>query len=392
MRIKLAHVATVPVTLNYFLRGQIEYMKDKGLEVLAVASPGPMLDELAERTGIEGFGIYMHRGISPLTDLVTLARLLALFRRHKPTVVHGSTAKAGLMSMLAAALAGTPVRVYTLRGLMLETRTGMARGLLRITELLTCLLAHRVFAVSHSVARQVVRHKLCPQDKVRVLRNGSSNGVEAVDRFNPSNVTESTRRKLRNDLSLPFEARILGYVGRLVGDKGVTDLIEAWKTIREQEEDLFLVMIGPFENHDPVSRSVMEIVHSDSRIVRKESVPNDLMPSYYSIMDLLILPTYREGFPNVLLEAAAMELPVVATRVTGCVDAVEDGVTGTLVPSRNPQALAQAALAYLRDPALGRGHGTAARQRVIKDFCPADIWDALYLDYLDLMRERGVNP
>jgi len=222
-----------------------------------------------------------------------------------------------------------------------------------------------------------------------LLGRGSSNGVDAEVRFNPSRETKSDSEELRRKLEIPDHTFVIGFVGRIVKDKGVEELIQAWQTIRDRF-DCFLLIIGHTEAQNPVSAVTLEILEKDPRIVTAPVVENKRMPSHYNLMDLLVLPSYREGFPNVVLEAAAMEVPTVATTVTGCVDAVKDRETGALVPPRNSLALAQALETYLENDDLLSKHGRAARERVLRDFQQVAIWEALYNEYMLLLSQKGL--
>lgn len=291
--------------------------------------------------------------------------------------------------MAAATLANVPVKFYTLHGIMAQIRKGPARTLLKLLERIACALADQVLAVSRSVADGVVSQGLCPERKVKVLAHGSCNGIDAVNRFNPSNLDRDRKQDLRAQFCVDEKAIVIGFVGRLVKDKGVAELASAWKDIRNLCHNTCLLMIGPAEPHNPVPNDILEELASDDRVIMLDIVPNDEMPSYYGIMDIVVLPSYREGFPYVVLEASAMGLPVVASRVTGCIDAVVDGVTGTLVSPGDAQDLAQTLLLYIEDPALRTRHGQAGRDLVLGHFKPEPIWEALSEEYsLHLSRKR----
>jgi lipopolysaccharide/colanic/teichoic acid biosynthesis glycosyltransferase/glycosyltransferase involved in cell wall biosynthesis len=381
----LVHITTVPQTL-LFLRGQIGYMKSRGFRIVAVSSPGDVLDEVGRSEGIETHALVMPRRITPLGDLVVLFRLVLLFWTLKPDVVHGHTPKGGLLGMMAAALTGVKGRVYTLHGLPMETAAGIRRSLLRLTEQVSCALARRVHAVSESLRRRAAALGVCRLDKIQVLGAGTVNGIDAEKRFAPLRISRIDVAQARRDLAIPSELRIVGYVGRVVRDKGVEDLLEAWMILREEFSDLHLVIVGPEEDQDALPPDAMRRLRSDPRIRMTGYV--DSMPATYAMMDVVVLPTYREGFPQVPLEAAAMERPVVATAVTGCVDAVRDGETGMLVPPRDPQALSRALRTYLEDPLLRRRHGTAARSRVLREYRPERLWLHTFWGYESLLGVR----
>ncbi len=361
-------------------------MKARGIDVFALSSPGKDLEEFGRREDVPVYGVEMLRSISPLRDLVALWSIVRLIRRLRPHIVHAHTPKGGLLGMIAAWLARVPVRIYHIRGLPLMTASGPRRTLLKWTERIACALANRVLCVSHSVREVAIAERLCPPQKIHVLLGGSGNGVDATGRFDPRNVGESARAKTRLQYGIPDDALVVGFVGRLVRDKGIVELAEAWRILREELPDLHLLLAGPFEAEDPVPPSVEAALRQDSRVHLTGMDWNT--PPLYAAMDLLVLPTYREGFPNAPLEAASMALPVVATRIPGCTDAIADGVTGTLVPPRDAASLAVALRAYLQDPERRRSHGRAGRERVLREFRRETIWEALFGEYFEMARRK----
>ncbi len=383
----LVQITTVPVSLGFFT-GQIGYMKARGFEIQAISSPGADLKKFAEREQVAVHAVEMPRRITPLRDLVAIFRLWRTLRRIRPAIVHAHTPKGGLLGTTAAWLARVPVRIYHMHGLPFTTASGYKRLLLRWSEQVACRLAHQVFCVSHSVREVALAESLCRPEKIKVLLRGSINGVDAAHRFNPANLGQNARKDTRSSHGIPADALVVGFVGRFVRDKGIAELAGAWRTLREEFLALHLLVVGPFEPQDPVPPQVEALLRGDPRIHLTGMV--DDTPPLYAAMDIVALPTYREGFPNIPLEAAAMALPVVATRIPGCVDAVEDGVTGTLVPPRDATALADAIRTYLNHPELRRKHGQAGRQRVLRDFRPEAIWEALYQEYVRLLREKGL--
>lgn len=386
--VKLVHITTIPETL-YFLTGQVGFMKSRGLEVHAISSPGDALEKFGHQEGIAVYAVDMPRRITPLRDLIAIGRLWRTLRAIRPQIVHANTPKGGLLGIIAAWLARVPVRVYHVRGLPFVTATGAKRRLLRLSERISCLLATQVLSVSHTNRDVIIAEGLCSPHKIKVLLNGSSNGVNAVGRFNPDRVGPAARQEMRARFNIPSGATVIGFVGRIVRDKGLVELAAAWTALREEFADLRLLLVGPFEPQDPVPEEVKTLLQTDERIHLSGMVEPGEMPAFYAAMDLLVLPTYREGFPNVPMEAAAMGLPVVASRVPGCIEAVEDGVTGTLVPVRDAAALTEALRRYLADPALRTRHGQAGRARMLRDFAPEALWHAQYQEYVALLERWG---
>jgi glycosyltransferase involved in cell wall biosynthesis len=379
-------MTTVPTTL-LSLGGQAAHMRGRGLEVHALSSPEPELAEYAAFDGAEIHAVAMTRDITPIQDLVAVVRIWRELRRIRPAIVHAYTPKAGLLGTLAARLARTPVCIYHVMGLRYVTTTGFKRTILRWSEKWACRLADEVLCVSASLREEIIEAGLCPAPKVRVLLGGSVNGVDAAGEFNPTRAP-GARTATRARYDIPPDASVVGFVGRVVRDKGLIELAEAWKVLSRERTDLHLLIVGPFEAVDPVPSDIEGLLRADPRIHLTGTV--DDTPPLFAAMDLLVLPSYREGLGVVLLEAAAMELPVVATRIPGCVDAVADGVTGTLVPPRDAPALTDAIRRYLDDPERRRAHGQAGRDRVLRRFGQQAIWEALYDVYARLLRERGV--
>ena len=385
--IRLVHITTVPISLNFF-HGQVGYIKLRGIEVHAVSSPGKELGAFGEREGVVVHAVGMPRCITPLRDLVALWRMFSVLRRIRPHLVHAHTPKGGLLGIIGAWLARVPVRIYHIHGMPFMSAAGLKQWIMRWTEKVSCRFAHQVLCVSRSVRDVAVAERICPPEKIRVLLNGSINGVDASGRYNPEALGNGARQQVLEIHGIPRDALVVGFVGRVVRDKGVVELVEAWQVLREEFPSLHLLIVGPFELQDPVPPDVVRVLQGDIRIHLTGEV-ND-MPPFYAAMDVVALPSYREGLPTIPLEAAAMGLPVVATRIPGCVDAVVDGVTGTLVPPREAGALAEASRNYLANPDLRQRHGSAGRERVLRDFRPEAIWEALCREYARLLRDKGL--
>lgn len=388
-RVRLVHVMTVAKSLG-FLRGQIGFMKERGVEVSAIASPDDGLEAFGRLEGIRTYAVEMPRRITPVRDVVALVRLWRRLRRLRPDIVHAHTPKGGLLGTVAAALAGVRVRIYHVHGLPLLTAKGYRKRLLRWSEIAACRFATQVWCVSFSVREEAVRKGLCPAEKIRVLRSGSINGVDGREAFNPDRVGRAEGAKIRKAWGIDAGAPLVGFVGRIVRDKGVCELLQAWSLVRGRVPDARLMVIGEFEDQGGLGMDVIEALKRERSICLVGGVSSGMAP-FYAAMDLLVLPTYREGFPVTVMEAASMGLPVVATRVPGCVDAVQDGVTGTLVPSRDSQALADALVRYLVDEPLRREHGNAGRARMKRDFGQAEMWAEVHAQYQGLL-QKGPAP
>jgi glycosyltransferase involved in cell wall biosynthesis len=383
----ILYAGTSPLSVQWFLRGQLGYLREAGFDVTVVTAPGEGLDEARRRQGVHTIAVPMVRGVSPARDIVSFWRLWKIVRRLRPAITNVGTPKAGLLAGIAAWLSRVPCRVYTLHGLRLETSRGPVRPVLWLAEWLACHAAHRVICVSESVRRKALALRLVTPERAMVLGAGSCNGVDE-SRCAPGIEASRRARELRRSLGIPPEAPVVGFVGRLTRDKGIPELADACFRLRSEFPDLRLLLVGDFEDGDPIDPALRRGIEADPGILRTGFV-RDVVP-YYHVLDILLLPTYREGFPNVVLEAHAAGKPVVATRATGVVDAVADGVDGILVPIGDPVALAEAAALLLRDPALAAGMGRAGRERILLHFRQQDVWNKLLGEYIELLGARGL--
>jgi glycosyltransferase involved in cell wall biosynthesis len=381
----VVHIVNAPVMLGFFT-GQTGFFRAHGFSLEAVSSPGHGLEEFSRREGVPVHVVTMSMGIKPLRDLVTVYRLWRLLLRLHPVIVHAHSPKGGVLGMTAAWLAGTPIRVYHLRALPRVAAGQTYKLLLQWAGRVTGRLAHRVLCVSQSIRQAALDQRLFPPEKARVLAHGAIGGLDSATRFNPKRVGRDTGRAVRATLRIPADARVLGFVGRVVRDKGVMELAEAWRDLRTRYTDTHLLVLGRIRSDDPIPADVEKILRNDPRVHLVDWA--DDTPPYYAAMDVLALPSYREGLGYVLLEGAAMELPVVATAVPGCVDAVVDGVTGTLVPPYDSRSLARAVAAYLDDPSLRQKHGRAGRERVVREFGQRQAREALLEEYRQLLAGR----
>ena len=339
------------------LRGRLRTLREAGFRVTLVSSPGELLTSTAAREGVEAIAIPMHREISPAADLLSLARLWWMLFRLKPEMTEFSTPKAGLLGSIAAMLCGVPARVYFLRGLKLETCTGLKHRILLAAERLASACSHAVLCNSDSLRTEALALGLAPAAKLHLLGDGSSNGVD-VERFSPG------PSDLRYRLGLPQDAPVVGFVGRMTRDKGLPELVEAFDAILASKPDVHLLLVGWFDaSEDVLGYDLRSRIMKHPRIHATGYVA-DTAP-YYRAMDVMVLPTWREGFPNVVLEAAASGIPVITTLATGSRDAVVPEVTGLLIPPGYPAAIRESVLQLLDNPERRRRMGAAARSWVL---------------------------
>ena len=355
-------------------------MASQGYDVSVVSSPGDMLGRCADQEGIAIVPIPMRREFNPVSDIRSLMRLCLTLRKLKPSIVHAHTPKAALLGMAAAAACRVPVRVFQLHGLVSVAYQGHQRLAVRAMERLTCALSTRLLAVSPSLRRAAITIGM-PPSKIGVIGSGSLNGID-TSQFRPPHASSETA-SLRKSLGLPPRAAVIGYVGRLARDKGMRELVLAWLALRKRRENLHLLVVGNVDERQPLCEEDLRTLRDDPR-VRLQGFMND--PSHcYRAMDVLVLPTYREGLGMAALEASASALPVVASDIDGCRDAVIDQVTGTLVPPRDSSRLASALERYLDDEDLRICHGAAGRKRVVEAFNPKILWRRMNAEYERLL-------
>jgi len=359
---KICLISSIPVTLWSFYRGLIRQLRDYGFSITLISSDLPELHTMEKELDCSIFPAEISRQITPLQDMLTILKLVRLFRRNRYDLVHAHTPKAGLLGMIAARIAGIKNRVYTCHGLPLETESGLKRQLLACAERASCALAHQVLVVSHSLVDKLSKYKICSKSKLTVLGEGTACGVD-LNRFTVTPELFKKSRDIRNNYGISEKDLVVGFIGRLVPDKGIHILVESFARLHESNPGIRLLVLGDFEPHrGRLSDDTIEILRNHGGITRCGFTPE--IELYYAAMDMLVLPTRREGFPYTLLEAAAMGLPVIATRVTGCVDAVVDGVTGLLVEVDDVQEMFEAMLRLAKDPELRKRLGRQGRKRV----------------------------
>ncbi|MFD1020250.1 glycosyltransferase family 4 protein [Thalassobacillus hwangdonensis] len=369
---KVLHMTTVPISL-YFLENQLKFLQKSGFEVHVLSSPGEALTDVVGKENVIGHEVWIEREISIVQDLKSLWRVFRIIRNERFDIVHVHTPKAALIGMLAAKAAGVKVRIYHVHGLPYMTKVGAKRMLLQTIEKLTCSLASRVYTVSHSLRDFICENKLVNTEKASTIHNGSINGLDTTIKFNPASYSLS-----RHDLKLKESDRVLGFVGRIVRDKGIVELLEAWRVLKNRQEDLKLVIAGKMEEPSLTDSAYKEIENDPDILYVGEC---DNVAPYYSLMDVLVFPTYREGFGLVAIEAMAMGVPVIASNVLGCVDTIEDGKNGFLIEPRSVTGIVEKVAYYLDHPEIRTAHGASGQHLVRMKYDQHTIWNALLEDY-----------
>lgn len=372
-----------------FLQGQPEYFQNSGFDVTVLCPekrPGEW--EVPRPENIRVLEVPMEREISPVRDIRSAWHLWGILRTLRPTVTNVGTPKAGLLAGFAAWLNRVPCRFYTLHGLRFETTTGLKRKLLIFAERLACRFAHRVVCVSHSVRDKAIACGLVDRERAVVFGAGSCNGVD-VSRFAPTPERIRRATELRSQFGIPADTPVALFVGRLTCDKGICELLQAFQQIENRYPELRLLLVGSFEDGDPLPIEIRKRLETHERMILAGPV-NDPAP-YYAIADVLILPSHREGLPTVILEGHAAGKPVIGAAATGIVDLLVDGETGLLFPVGDVSALADAIGRLIDDKVLARKLALAGQEQVKSKFRPELIWTALRREYLEVLR-GGETP
>jgi glycosyltransferase involved in cell wall biosynthesis len=374
-RPRLLRITTVPISLKLLLKGQLTFMSQQGFEVLAVSSDGVEVKSIREER-IKHRIVPFTRKITPLKDLVCIYQLVKIIREFKPDIIHTHTPKAGLLGMIAGWLCRVPARLHTVAGLPLMEARGIKRSLLEITERLTYRLAHDVYPNSLAL-RDYIMKEITSSAKLRVIGKGSSNGID-TEFFQPSAELnlKATEFKLTNGINHEV---VFSFVGRIVSDKGVNELVKAFDEL-SREFSCALVLVGPFEDDlDPISDETRHILKNNKNIICSGYL-NDVRPAILS-SDVFVLPSYREGFPNVVMQACCLERACIVTNINGCNEIINDTKTGLIVEPKQSQPLYDAMKFMIMHPEERKAFGKAARTFVAANYDQSYLWDLLLSEY-----------
>lgn len=369
---KILNVLNIYFTIPYFLGNQLLYFTKKGYDIHLLCSPSEKLEKYATEQGCKYHEILFTREFSILSDLKALYKLYKYIVSHKFDIVCGHTPKAGMLAMCASFLAGVKKRIYYRHGLVYETATGLKRKILIFCEKLASSCSTDVVCVSPYLLEKSKVDHLSSSHKLMVLGNGSSAGVDTKTKFNPNNISESKRLEVRSRLNIPQNAFVVGFVGRLVNDKGINELIDAYRILKKKHNSIHLLLAGPLEKRDGLSETLKKYIFDSSDIHYAGLVEEDI-EYIYSNMDILVLPTHREGLGMALLEAQSMGIPVLAPSHTGSRDALINDVTGFYIDN-TPESIANTVERYIKNPRLKETHGQNARSFVECSFGERLVW------------------
>ncbi|MCC2591363.1 glycosyltransferase family 4 protein [Chryseobacterium sp. MFBS3-17] len=367
--------------LSYkLIEGQINYLVNKGNEVCFVSSFNENTKDKVEKELGKYYPIEMEREINPIKDFISLIKIYFLLKKLKPDVINVSTPKAALLFTIISKLffRNKIKTIFTLRGLRSDTLTGLKYRIVFLTEKITCYLADKIIVISPSLEQHAINKKLFSKSKSEVVLKGSSNGIN-INKFRKVN------NNLREVLKISEDTIVYGYVGRLVNDKGIRELFDAFQLLKAKHKNVKLLLIGSYNEADCIDKNLLNKIINDTSIILIDYTEN--IEEYYSIMDVFILFSYREGFGNVVIEAGLMEVPALVSNIPGLKDTIVDGETGFLVESKNVKSLVSKMDLLYKEKDLRLKFGQSSKERILNFFSHDKIWDGQLSIYKKLINK-----
>ena len=380
---KLIRITTIPLSLEKLLEGQLTYM-NQYYEVTAVAAEKERLEKYGEKNKVNTFWVEMTRAITPVQDIKAVWKLYNFFKKEKPEIVHTHTPKAGIVGMLAAKLAGVPLRLHTVAGLPRMETTGTKRKILDQVEKFTYKLATKVYPNSRGLKDIILKEGFVIEDKLKVLGKGSSNGID-TRYFDPFQFDDTQKKNKRQSLGIPQEDFIFIFIGRLVSEKGINELVEAFNNLQAENQNISLLLVGPFEKElDPLKEETFKTIQLHEKIFTT-GYQEDVRP-YLAVSNALTFPSYREGFPNVVMQAGAMNLPAIVSNINGCNEIIVEGINGVIIPVKDTSALITAMKLFVENKNYTARLSSNARDEICKYYERKEFWQILLKEYKSLER------
>ncbi len=407
---KIIRTSTIPLSLNILLKGQLRFLANY-FEVIGISSEGTDLKEIERREDIKTIAIQMERGISPIKDLISLFKLYVQFKKENPQIVHSITPKAGLLTMLAGKMAGVPIRIHTFTGLIFPTKKGIMQKLLIKMDQLLCWSSTNIYPEGNGVKNDLIEYKITNKP-LKVLANGNVNGID-LNYFSKDCNSEQIQSKLKKELGIQPDDFVFIFVGRLVGDKGINELVEAFQKLEIRDLKLGissehqisslqspisnsqsripkLLLVGPLETElDPLKEETLKEIELNKNII-SVGFQKDVRP-YFAISNALVFPSYREGFPNVVMQAGAMELPSIVSNINGCNEIIVEGENGTIIPVKNAEAITVAMQKLMEDKDYYLSLKNNARPMIQSRYEQQVVWNALLDEYNILIKKLDIK-
>ena len=364
MPLKIIYTASSSASVASFLKPHLTTLKNSGIEVLLVCSPDDRANSVVTETKIRYIPISIKTDIAPLSDIYSLIRLTFAFLSARPDAVHAHMSKASFLSMISAWVCRVPHRIYHNHGMALFSSTGLKKAILKLLEKITCMLATEIIFCGESTRQEAIRQNICTMDDTTILGNGTISGV-SLSRFNPT-MTNTQKVILREELGISEGQFTAGFVGRIVKHKGIDMLINSWELLPEATRQKSTLVLAGAHGNDQLSERLMKFCEANNNIQYLGRRPN--IEEIYQIFDVLVLPSWHEGFPYSVLEAQCMGVPAIVTEVTGNIDAIENGKTGLHVPKNDAEALANAISTLVNNDNIRHEMSKAARNRIQQHF------------------------
>lgn len=375
---KLIRITTVPLSLDKLLSGQLNFMQSH-YEVVAVSSEKDYLERVGIKENVRTFHLEMSRKITPLKDLLAVLKLFLFLIKEKPLIVHTHTPKAGIVGMIASKMAFVPHRFHTVAGMPLMEVQGVKRKILDFVEKVTYLCATKVYPNSFGLKDIILENNFCKENKLKVLANGSSNGIDTTY-FSKLLFSFESTVALKKKLGITQEDFVFVFVGRLVRDKGINEMVTAFEALQKEEGRIKLLLVGNYESDlDPLFPETIKKIETNTAII-SVGFQNDVR-SYLSISNVLVFPSYREGFPNVVMQAGSMGLPAIVSDINGCNEIIINNKNGLIIPVKDQQAICNAMRILQSDISLYTTLTANSRSRIVEFYEQKVVWEALLKEY-----------
>jgi glycosyltransferase involved in cell wall biosynthesis len=371
---RILHVVNSYFSVPYFIGGQFIYFKNKGHQIYLICSPSEYLESYSQEMGFSYKAIEITRTYSILKDISALYKTYWFIRKNKFDIVVGHTPKGALISMFAGLLCGTKMRIYFRHGLVYETADGLARSVLKLAEKVTSLCSTKIICVSKSLYNLSLKEHLNPVKKQKILGKGTCGGIDTINKFNPELIDKERVVELKQKYKIAENGIVIGFCGRLVRDKGIVELVGAFELLRHELTSwrIVLLLVGVLEERDCLPDEIIGKIKTDNDIVFTGFINNDIQ-YYYSLMNIYILPSYREGFGMSVIEASSMRIPVLTSKSTGCVDSIIENVTGNYIEI-TPESIAEGIKYFINNPDKASTFGRNGRNFVTENFDNLTIW------------------
>ncbi len=376
--IKLVRITTISRSLSGLLKGQFSFMSQY-FDVIAISGGGIELEKVRKEEGVRVASVKMERDISLIRDFISLINLIKLFLKEKPEIVHTHTPKAGLLGMIAAWCVRVPVRIHTVAGLPLMEKSGFKKRILNLMEKITYKCAHKVYPNSLGLKKYILENNLTKGNKLQVIGNGSSNGIN-LSYYDSNRISDELANNTRRNLGIAPDDFIFIYIGRVVKDKGVEELITAFKKLSDEYSHIKLLILGKYEEElDPVSDYVKDTINTNENIIFT-GFQADIRP-FLKVATVLVHPSYREGFPNVVMQAGAMNIPSIVTDINGSNEIIKDKVNGFIIPLKNELALFEKMKYLYKNQDILFNLKSCCREMIANRYEQSFVWNEILKEY-----------